>query len=277
VSSAARSDFWSRKQAALVVAHPGHELRLHHWLELTQPVVFVLTDGSGHTGQSRLASTTGVLAAAAARPGSIYGRFTDAGLYTLMREGNPAPFVGLARELAAALSSLEVGIVAGDALEGFNPSHDLCRYIINVAVSLMQQDTQRAPENYDFLLDGDPGSRPQGAGGAVLVELDDAALQRKLAAAAGYPELKAETAAALERFGVGAFRTECLRPVLDLREGLDRLEIQPPAYERFGEMRVRDGYYDHVIRYRETVQPLVRALWSESGVPKARTKRPAIL
>ena len=263
-------------QVALIVAHPGHELRVHRWLELTHPVVFVLTDGSGHTGQSRVASTTGVLAAAGARPGSIYGRFTDPGLSTLMRDGNPAPFVALTRELAAALSALEVGIVAGDALEGFNPSHDLCRYLINVAVSLMQQDTGRAPENYDFLLDGDPGSRPKNTGGAVLVELDDAALQRKLAAAAGYPELKAETAAALERFGAGAFRTECLRPVLDLREGIDRLEIQPPAYERFGEMRVRDGYYGHVIRYRETVQPLVRALWSEAGLPIVRTERPAI-
>jgi hypothetical protein len=227
--------------------------------------VFVLTDGSGHTGQSRVASTTGVLAAAGARPGSIYGRFTDAGLYALMKDGDPAPFLGLARELAAALSALEVGVVAGDALEGFNPSHDLCRYILNVAVTLMRQQTGHAPENYDFLLDGDPRFRPQGTG-AVLVELDDGALQRKLAAATGYVELKAETAAALERFGTGAFRTECLRPVLDLREGINRLEIEPPTYERFGEMRVRDGHYDQVIRYRETIQPLVRALWSEAGL-----------
>jgi hypothetical protein len=59
--------------AALVVAHPGHELRVHHWLELTRPFVIVLTDGSGHSGQSRLASTTRVLAAAGARPDSRRG------------------------------------------------------------------------------------------------------------------------------------------------------------------------------------------------------------
>jgi hypothetical protein len=276
MSLAAHGVSGAHRRVALVVAHPGHELRVHHWLELTQPVVFVLTDGSGHTGQSRVASTTGVLAAAGARPGSIYGRFTDARLYALMKDGDPAPFLGLARELAAAFSALEVGVVAGDALEGFNPSHDLCRYILNVAVTLMRQHTGRAPENYDFLLDGDPRFRPQGTGAAVLVDLDDGALQRKLAAATGYVELKAETAAALERFGSGAFRTECLRPVLDLREGIDRLEIEPPAYERFGELRVRDGHYDEVIRYRETIQPLVRALWSEAGLTEAQAG-PAIL
>jgi hypothetical protein len=32
-------------KAALVVAHPGHELRVFHWLRLARPCVFVLTDG----------------------------------------------------------------------------------------------------------------------------------------------------------------------------------------------------------------------------------------
>ena len=35
-------------RAALVVAHPGHELRVHGWLEVARPVVCVSTDGSGH-------------------------------------------------------------------------------------------------------------------------------------------------------------------------------------------------------------------------------------
>src|SRR5690348_480507 len=65
------------RRAALVVAHPGHELRVHGWMELAHPIVSVLTDGSGHTGQSRLSSTTSLLAQSGARPGSMYGRFRD--------------------------------------------------------------------------------------------------------------------------------------------------------------------------------------------------------
>lgn len=35
----------SSGRAALVVAHPGHELRVYGWLEQARPRVFVLTDG----------------------------------------------------------------------------------------------------------------------------------------------------------------------------------------------------------------------------------------
>ncbi|HEX8245140.1 MAG TPA: hypothetical protein VF541_16635, partial [Longimicrobium sp.] len=47
---------------ALVVAHPGHELRVYGWMERARPLVFVLTDGSGSGSEGRLESTTGVLA-----------------------------------------------------------------------------------------------------------------------------------------------------------------------------------------------------------------------
>ena len=49
---------------AVIISHPGHELRVHHWLEQAKPAVCVLTDGSGHTQRSRLDSTTGVLSGA---------------------------------------------------------------------------------------------------------------------------------------------------------------------------------------------------------------------
>src|SRR4051794_29308473 len=50
-----------RGRAALVVAHPGHELRVHGWIEAVRPLVHVLTDGSGSSGRSRLESTRRVL------------------------------------------------------------------------------------------------------------------------------------------------------------------------------------------------------------------------
>jgi hypothetical protein len=48
-------------ESALIIAHPGHEIRVHGWLERAKPVVYVLTDGSGRSGQSRLASTARLL------------------------------------------------------------------------------------------------------------------------------------------------------------------------------------------------------------------------
>src|SRR5260370_411620 len=72
---------WTAKGAALVIAHPGHELRVHHWLERARPVTFVLTDGSGHTDRSRLAATTAILERAGATRGAIYGAMSDRELY----------------------------------------------------------------------------------------------------------------------------------------------------------------------------------------------------
>src|SRR4029453_5346950 len=90
-------------RAALLVAHPGHELRLHGWMEQSRPVVFVLTDGSGRTHHSRLPPTTRVLERAGATRGAVYGRFTDAAVYQALLARDIAAFTDTAAEIAAAL------------------------------------------------------------------------------------------------------------------------------------------------------------------------------
>ncbi|PYT01250.1 MAG: hypothetical protein DMF65_07865 [Acidobacteria bacterium] len=67
--------------SAIVVAHPGHEVRLHGWLERERPLVLILTDGSGREGRSRIASTTRYLEKFGARRGRVFGRFTDLEVY----------------------------------------------------------------------------------------------------------------------------------------------------------------------------------------------------
>ena len=108
-------------RAALVIAHPGHELLVHGWLELARPVIFILTDGSGRTNQSRLESTTKVLNQTGAKPGSIYGRFTDRAAYAAILDREFDLFIRLASELAEALIAKRIDYVAGDAAEGYTP------------------------------------------------------------------------------------------------------------------------------------------------------------
>jgi hypothetical protein len=256
---------WVREHAALCIAHPGHELRVHGWLEIAKPVVFVLTDGSGHTGASRLETTTGVLHAAACGIGSLYGRFTDAALYEAIRCGDPDPFIALVRELALAFADRRIDCVVGDALEGFNPGHDMCRFLVNAAVMVSQKQNGSRIENLDFLLDGSPSGR-KGRRGSTRLVLGDKALERKLTAAREYAEIRPDVESALARFGADAFRHESLMPVADLEEGVDRMTVEPPQYERWGEERVAAGFYDQVIRYRTHIRPLVRELWSGLGL-----------
>jgi AcrR family transcriptional regulator len=243
----------------LVIAHPGHELRVHHWLELNRPLVFVLTDGSGHTGVSRLSSTTAVLARAGATPGSIYGRLADRELYRALLDGDLDLFSGLADELADALERAEIAVLAGDAVEGFNPGHDVCRLLINVAVRRLEA-RGRSPRNFEFPLEGAPGACPaEDLESVIRLDLDAAALERKLAAATAYPEMAFEVERALANHGRAPFGVECLVPVRYGLEVGDR-SAQPPYYETYGERQVAAGIYREVIRFRQHLAPLAAGL-----------------
>jgi hypothetical protein len=255
------STYLPPSRSALVVAHPGHELRVHGWLERARPTVFVLTDGSGHGAGSRLASTARLLQSAGATPGTIFGRFSDREIYRLLLERERGPLEDLARELAAALVRGGIETVAADALEGYNPGHDLCRVLTDVAVALASRQTGRALRSYEFPLAGAPEA---GSGGpdALRLTLDDAALARKLAAARAYPEMAAEVERALAGHGEESFRVECLSPVLPAwgeREIAERAGF-PPFYEIHGERQVEAGHYLQVLRLREHFLPAVQAL-----------------
>lgn len=247
-----------RLPAALVIAHPGHELRVHHWLERARPRVFVLTDGSGHTGISRLASTTAVLERAGAMPGSIYGRLSDRDLYRAILGGDVDLFAALADELAEALDQAAIEEVVGDAVEGFNPGHDVCRLWINAALRLAERG--RRIGNFEFPLEGRPEEcPPEDRTEAIRLELDEDALDRKLQAALAYPEMAAEVERALAHHGRAPFAVECLRPV---RYGLEiggRFE-HPPYYESYGERQVAAGIYRQVLRFRDHMAPLAEGL-----------------
>lgn len=249
----------------LVVGHPGHELRVFGWLMTARPVVHVLTDGSGGGAEPRLDSTSAVLDAVGAARGSIYGRMTDREVYAAILAGDPARFIALAEELAATLLHDNVEMVAGDAVEGFNPSHDVCRYVINAAVRLASTDSGRTIACYAFPLDSPPGSCMAGLGSSALqVHLDDSMLDRKLQAAHAYAELRPEVERAL-RFGTEPFRTEYLYPV-DLTDAYGWDSDRIPFYESYGAQRVASGVYDRVVTFRQHVRPIADALWCRCAV-----------
>lgn len=272
-----------RQRAILVIAHPGHELRVHGWLETTVPAVWILTDGSGHTGRSRIASTTRVLEPTGALPGPVYGYMSDADLYNAVLDFNHEPFMDLVDTLAASILHEQVDFIAGDAEEGYNPGHDVCRLIINAAVKLAKRKSSKPIRNFDFTLVGPPDRCPENLREhSVWLNLDDAAFVRKLSAARNYPELQAEVETALsgagnheltsdsnlaERFrtitGVtdaNHFRVECLRPVNSHSLASASSGGDPPFYEQYGEKQVKSGYYKQVLRYSEHMLPLARVL-----------------
>lgn len=251
-------------RSALVVAHPGHELRVHGWLERERPRVFVLTDGSGFQGSPRLGSSLAVLSRLRAEPGAIFGRLTERRLYEAILDFDVNLFAGLVLELVEAFTRDGITFVAGDAVEGYNPGHDLCRLLIDSAVEAVNRVRTTPIANYDFPLIGPPDDR---APGSIVLELDDAARARKHDAARAYSGIEAEVVAAIERFGIEAFRRECLRP---RRPHPDiRPPTLPPSYEVLGAERVAAGHYRRLIRYEQHLAPLAEAVFA-AATPSAR-------
>ncbi len=279
-----------RTRHALVCAHPGHELCVHGWLTRARPQVFTLTDGSGRAGTPRLHHTTRVLADAGARPGAIYGRFADAELYRALLAGNSGLFIALAEELAEVFAREHFESAAGEACEGYNPLHDLCRFVLDAAISIARREHAHHVANYEFTLIGRQDAGPDAAHpDALRFTLDDGEFARKLAAMRACPELASEVNAGLDGTGLqalrsfgevsaeveallgdlgeAAFRIECLRPASVSGTSAEKWLLKgAPFYEKFAEQLVQFGLYREVIRYREHVLPVAEALRQRSGM-----------
>jgi hypothetical protein len=240
--------------AALVVAHPGHELRVHRWLEIARPLVFVITDGSG-SGRSRIRSTIEALGATGCTAGSIMGAFTDQEIYRLMLTGEVDPIVAMTIELAESLLEHDIRSVVADAFEFYSPTHDLCSVIATLAAQLA------STARYEYAVTEAPS--PDGE----TLELDAAALARKLAAANRCEDLKAEADGLIDRIGVDALRREVFRPV-SIAIDLPKLASKP-FYETHGEKRVAEGHYREVIRYEQHFRPFVEKLIAAVQAPAA--------
>ncbi len=254
-------------QAALLLGHPGHELRIYHWLELNRPVVFCLTDGSGHAEVPRMDSTSRLLAQVGARRGTVYGRASDKAFYRLLMEGRADYFGALVDELARALIAAEVTMVAGDAAEGFSPTHDLARFLLDAAVARVRHLTNKTLPNFEFTLEAAPDACPAHLRDrAIWLRLNEEDLARKVAAARDYPELRPEVETAIQHFGTKAFAIECLYPA-NTQSMIRQWEDEPPGYDQLGRQRVRDGRYPEAISYRKHVWPILEAI--EGAVARA--------
>ena len=217
-------------------------------MSATRPTLFVMTDGSGGGGVSRLDSTTQLLAETASTAGSIYGQLSDRQLYRQILEGDVETTAAMAFELADFLVAADVGTFVADAWQLYNPAHDLCRIIANFATRLARaRGAQVAAFDYAVV---DP---PPAAAADVTLLLDDAALDRKLRAALAYGGLYDDVTDAM-RGGADPLRHERLYRVdIDALPAVDAT----PFYESEGERRVAGGRYAEVLRYREHVVPFI--------------------
>jgi hypothetical protein len=244
---------------ALVVGHPGHELKVFGWMSQQRPWVHVLTDGSGRHGISRIPSTAKLVAESGAKIGDVFGAVSDAAMYRALLEKNIPLFLGMLHSMAASLVRHEIDFVAGDASEGFNPTHDICRVLINGAVAQAERARGKAIANYEFCLtEGEEHCQERHDSRCMHLLLEDGLLHQKLDAAEGYAEMRDEVRQAIARRGREHFRIECLREVST--SATQKHDSGKPYYETWGEQRVAQGQYESVIRFQEHMLPVMEAV-----------------
>ena len=179
-------------------------------------------------------------------------------------KGDLEVFVKVMQQISQSCIEDNIEYIAHDAIEGYNPSHDLCWHLAGAISLLASKTSGHAFRMFDFPLTGRPDECPnEMRDKSICVALDDEAMQRKLAAAEDYPELKNEVDAARKKFGDAIFATECLRPTTDSAPYLDDTD-EIPFYEKHGEARAASGFYTDVIRRREHMLPLTRRLWQRA-------------
>jgi hypothetical protein len=249
---------FTKSRAALVMSHPGHELRVYQWLRLARPLCFVLTDGSGRSGKSRLHSTTKLLEQNGAQASCIYGRLTDHRMYSAIIKGEFDLFIDLTGELTRELVREEIEYVVGDATEGYNPAHDICRYMINAAVEAANRQRGQPLLNFEVFLTRQSDNHSETIAGDMCLHLDEDSLSKKLEAARAYPEIASDVDRILNQEGLQAIQTESFRSARHYLTYDGATET--PGYELHGEKQVAAGYYEQVLRYREHVLPLAEAL-----------------
>ncbi len=265
------ASFGQFHRCALVVGHPGHELKVFGWLAEYQPLVHVITDGSGRSGISRIPSTSALLKNAGARSGEIFGAISDAGIYRAILEQDVSWFLALVDDLANSFLNHNIDCVAGDGAEGFNPAHDLCRVVLNSAVLLAHRTSGKNIANFEFsLTEWEPGC-PESLHDEDCLHwtLGDRLLSGKISAAQQYVELKDDVSRALAQRGEEYFRNECLRPVLDPAPRFD--SSRKPFYEIWGEQQVQKGEYRSVIRLEQHILPLANAIFDHAKQGRSLT------
>jgi hypothetical protein len=241
--------------AALVIAHPGHELMIHHWLETERPVVYALTDGSGSQGKDRLAGSRTVIDRAGARIGAVFGWMPDRAWYEAILARDASPFISVSKAIAEDMADTTETMVV-DAVEYFNPMHDLAAVVGVRVASLVAARRGRAIRVLDY-----PIERPDLRSGEPFSSsrLDPAATMRKIAAALGYVGVAQEVERVVastsdERFAVERFDR------FDISVRLPPKLDAEPFYESYGRRQIAAGRYRDLITYAGHVRPIVETL-----------------
>lgn len=194
---------------ALAIAHPGHELRLHGFLEQAKPFVFILTDNSEAKGQDLMWESIKVIDRATKQgitnitPEKLKDPFMRKVLKISLKDGEDKNHVKdsmieyevvnrhtdflnyYVDFMADNLIRFKINYLVCDASEDYHLTHEVVRMLCDLAILRVKQRTGDDIILYDYAV-----TKPYDSivhEHCIRVELNDDAVERKLHAVCSYP------------------------------------------------------------------------------------------
>jgi len=250
------------KKSLLIIGHPGHELRAFKFIKDHKPDVVIITDGSGSQHSSRIANSIKILDSLGSRCINSFNPFTDKEIYDFILNENIPAIEKIRDIILNEVLAQGYDLLIGDALEGFNPTHDLCRYIINSVVKKANlENRDHAIKNISYKLDSVSSIKSNLISDESVFNffLSEKEFNEKYTAALNYPELEFELDKAIQLYGKDAFMNEEYEVVEDI-EMISNWSAPCPFYENYGKEKVRDGVYQQSIEFEKHMKPIAMAL-----------------
>lgn len=262
-------DLTSGVRAGLAVAHPGHELKLAHWIRRHSPTVFILTSGARNgVDRSRLDGSRRLAQRLGARPGALFGDHLDREVYGWILAGDVQRFEVLAETLAGSIVEADLDLIVTDGWQYYNVAHDLWHLVARTAAALASRRTGKPVTCLDFPV-VPPGMAGRSPGAtAWTARLTPPETQETLDLAAAFPAIAQDVDEVLAAGGQAFLETESLHHLRPVSELLPRPGDAPP-YERVGELRIQAGRYDTVLTWGHA-ERIVSALTRLLGDDEAR-------
>lgn len=238
------------RRAALVIAHPAHEVRILRWLSLVRPHVYILTQGSRSGADStRRAASERLIETHGATVEKDWAGAWDRDLYDMLLDGNYAPLLEWADQLTDDFIAREVDLVVSDSWQHYNVAHELTYVIAALAVQRTREALGREVTliTYPVVALSMSPAAPI-APTVARFELNQAAVSAKRAAMEQIPDIAAEVSAIDAAEGREAHALETFSAALPLGSIL-RTPRDAPLYEVFGLERVNAGIYTDVVRW----------------------------
>lgn len=275
-------------KGALLIAHPGDELKLFGFINQAKPYLFILTDGSGRTRPATLNDTWRILNSIFPESGDIFYMMTQQDkekhgyinnylLYQEILNKQESFFAVYINQIVYNLSEKNIDYLVVNSREEYNPINELCRIMAEIAVKLVERGKGKKIMLYEF-----PVIKPYNEGindGCIRINLDEELMKKKLYWISRYDSSVLDDLKLNVRIDKNA--------ILNLKEmpgGLEEVEnillqvapdflkneylfpyiykesSEKPFYEIYAERLVNSGIYMEAITYKSHILPIKKRL-----------------